>query len=91
MVFEEFFGKYSFKENLNVDKLINSLSSRAQTVKELASFAQRNQLIRDLMLMARADNKVSTKERQVIVGIANKIDLNSNDIEMALEKEYELD
>ena len=91
MVFEEFFGKYSFKENLNVDKLINSLSSRAETVKELASFAQRNQLIRDLVLMARADNKVSTKERQVIVGIANKIDLNSHDIEMVFDKKYELD
>ena len=91
MVFEEFFGKYSFKENLNVDKLINSLSSRAETVKELASFAQRNQLIRDLVLMARADNKVSTKERQVIVGIANKIDLNSHDIEIVFDKKYELD
>ena len=90
-VFEEFFGKHSFKESLNVDKLISSLQSRAEKVQKLASFAQRNRLIRDLVIMAKADNKVSVKERQVIVNIANDIDLDSNDVEVAFAKEYELD
>ena len=91
IVFEEFFGKDSFKESLNVDKLIDSLERRAETVKQLASFAQRNQLIRDLVIMAKADNKVSARERQVIVNIANDIGLDSNDVEVAFVKEYELD
>ena len=90
-VFEEFFGKYSFKESLNVDKLIDSLQSRAETVKKLASFAQRNQLIRDLVIMAKADNKVTAKEREVVVNIAKEIGLDSNHVEVAYEKEYELD
>ncbi len=90
-VFEEFFGKYSYKESLNVDKLIDSLQSRAETVKKLASFAQRNQLIRDLVIMAKADNKVTAKEREVIANIAKEIGLDSNHVEAAYEKEYELD
>ena len=90
-VFEDFFGAYSFKSGLNIEKLVDSLDDRAQKVKNLASYAQRNQLIRDLIIMAKADDKVSSQERQVIVKIAENIDLSPNDVQAAFAIEYELD
>ncbi len=90
-VFEEFFGEYSFNDELNIEKLIASIDYRAEKVKNLTSHSQKYQLIRDLILIAKADNRVSKKEREVLTDITIKIGLTAEDVEVALSAEYELD
>lgn len=90
-VFEDFFGKGSFKEELNLEKLIASIGERADAVKKMTSHARRYQLLRDLIIIARADDRVTSKERKVLVDIAANIGLSSADVEAALSLEYELD
>jgi len=90
-VFEEFFGQYSFSETLNLEKIQGSLKSRASKVKELASHSQRFQLLRDLVMIAKADKRVSKAERKVINEIAEMIELPREDVEEAFSMEHELD
>ena len=90
-VFESFFGKNAFGDTLNIDKIKSSLVGRAAKVLELASHSQRFQLLRDLALIAKADNRVSKLERQVLNEIALSIGLTLEDVELVLSQEYELD
>ncbi len=90
-VFNEFFGSNSFNDELNIEKLIESVEHRAEKVKKLTNHTQRYQLIRDLVLIARADNRVSKSEREVLVDIAIKLGLTADDVESALSVDYELD
>ncbi len=90
-IFEDFFGKGAFNEGLNIEKLNASISYRAEKVKQLASHSQRHQLLRDLVLVANADNRIVKKEREKLVEIAEAIAIHADELENILSTEYELD
>ena len=90
-IFEDFFGKGSFSEELNIEKLNASIVYRAEKVKRLSSHAQRHQLLRDLVLVANADNRIVKKERKKLVEIAEALDVHVDELENILSVEYELD
>jgi len=54
-VLKEFMGEGFSTEALNIDKLIDTLPKRINSVKEHASLTQRMQVVRDLCVIARAD------------------------------------
>jgi hypothetical protein len=90
-VFEKFFGKYSFSDKLNVDKLKATLSRRIAEVKDKASSTQATQVLSDLCLMAHADGRVARAERAVLIQIAEGLGVSSGFIDRILEQDVELD
>lgn len=90
-VFEKFFGSGAFSEKLAADKLRTELPSRIQQVRDLASPPQRLQVLRDLCIVARADNKTSKQERAVLDEIAVALDVSTVFVTQTLAHDGELD
>ena len=90
-VFEKFFGKRSFNEDLNLDRLAADLDDRIKQVKSTTTIAQRMQVIRDLCTVARADNKVSTAELDVISSVAKGLEVPEHFVNQASSMEIPLD
>ncbi len=90
-VFKEFFGDFAINDNLNLDKIKQSMVDRAKDVNKLASRSQCAQIIRDLILISKADNNVSNKEKKVIADVASLLNVSSETIEQTLGFDVELD
>ncbi|MCH2190170.1 MAG: M48 family metallopeptidase [Gammaproteobacteria bacterium] len=90
-VFAKFFGKYAFSEKLNIDKIKQTVADRALEVKDKASETQRMQVLRDMCLMATADGGVHASEREVLDGVAEKLEISVAFIDQALQLLDELD
>lgn len=75
-VFEKFFGEDKFSEKLNLKKLAQTLPSRIEAARELTGPGQRMQLLRDLVLVAHADQDVSAAEHQVLSQVAEGLQLS---------------
>ena len=90
-VFDQFFGDHSLSDNLNIEKLKQSIERRAKDVVNVASHSQRAHLIRDLALVAKADKRVSKSERKQLFKIAALLDVANEIVEGALSFEAELD
>lgn len=90
-VFNSFFGEGALHEKLNLEKLKQSVDKRATAVKKLASQAKRQQLLRDLSLVAKADQRVSKNERGVLLHIAELLGLSEQTVQHVLNTEHELD
>ena len=90
-VFEKFFGKGSFSDKLDVERIIKRLDDRiANTVSE-ASHGQCTQVMRDLCVVARADGHVTTEETAVLKRIAKDLKLSVSFVDRCLEADVELD
>ena len=89
--FEEFFGKESYSEKLDFDRLIAEVPDRIAQVKSKASIAQCMQVVHDLCLIAKADGQVSKEERRELRAIANGLDIDSTFVDSSLESDVELD
>ncbi len=90
-VFEKFFGKRSFNEDLNLDRLEQDLTDRVAQVKATSTVAQRMQVVRDLCTVARADNKINTEELDVITSIADELEIPAHFVDQAMALEVKLD
>lgn len=90
-VFEKFFGKRSFNEDLNLERLAGDLEDRIAQVNKSATVAQRMQIVRDLCTVARADKKISNRELKVITSIANDLEVPSHFVDQAAALEVKLD
>ncbi len=90
-VFEKFFGKRSFNEDLNLDRLAQDLDDRISQVKDTTTVAQRMQIVRDLCTVARADKKVSSAELKVITNIAKGLEVPEHFVHQASSMEIGLD
>ncbi len=90
-VFEKFFGKRTFNEDLNIEKLAATLPERIEQTKELTTIAQRMQVVRDLCTVARADKEVSPKELAVIQQLAKDLEVPEHFANQALALESGLD
>ena len=72
-IFENFFGKGSFFDSLDLDRLEAGLDKRIERVKEQASTPQAMQVVRDLCLVARVEGHAAVVERQVIQRVAARL------------------
>lgn len=83
-VFEKFFGKGAFSENLNLDSIEQELTGRMETVKGEATMAQRMQVLRDLCLVTRAEGHDNDHERARLYDIAQALDVPKAFIEQSM-------
>jgi tellurite resistance protein len=90
-VFEDFFGKTSFGESLDIAAIVASLEARIVEAKERVPHARRIQVLRDLCIMARADGRVSPEEKDVMCRIAADLEVPSEIVNETLCGECELD
>ncbi|NOX51557.1 MAG: M48 family metalloprotease [Gammaproteobacteria bacterium] len=90
-VFEEFFGKASFSEKLDIEQIKNEVPDRVSSAKELTSIPQRMQVIRDLCMISRADGRTSSREQEVICEISNSLEVPTLFVEKNLSADTELD
>ncbi len=90
-VFEKFFGKHTFSDELNLELLEQDLPDRIEQVKAVTTVAQRMQIIRDLCTVARADGKTSAAESQRVESIAIALEIQPLFVSQAMALEIDLD
>ena len=90
-VFEKFFGKRSFNEDLNLERLEDDLKDRIAQVNSSATVAQRMQIVRDLATVARADSKISDVEVKALTAIAKELEVPASFVQQAVALEIGLD
>lgn len=90
-MFEKFFGKGTFTDKLDVEKLQKELPSRLEQVRGATSVPQRMQLMHDLCIIARAEGHVADVERAVLETIADGLGLPRKFICQTLDSDIELD
>jgi tellurite resistance protein len=90
-VFEDFFGKGSFHEDLNIKKLKAQLGERIEDTTKQASRSQAMQVIRDLCIVARAEGNTSAAERQVLDRVAKGLSVPERFVTQVLNAALEPD
>lgn len=89
--FEEFFGKGTFSDGLDLNRLKQELPHRIEQTREHASVAQRMQVLHDLCLMAHASGRVTPAEREVLVSISEGLNVSPNFVHTCLDRHLDLD
>jgi Zn-dependent protease with chaperone function/uncharacterized tellurite resistance protein B-like protein len=90
-IFEQFFGEGSFKKGLDVEALQKDLDIRIEQAHAKTSIPQRMQVLRDLCLVARADEKTTREAQDVLSRIARGLEVPESMVEQSLECSLELD
>lgn len=90
-VFEQFFQKGDFNDRLNIDRIRQQLPSRIERVCQQTTTAQRMQVLRDLCLIAKAEGKMTSKERAVLDQIADGLEVSRSFICQTIDSDYEPD
>jgi len=90
-VFAKFFGKYAFSDKLDVQKIKQTVSSRAKEVASKASQTQCMQIMHDLCIIAKADGGVCDSERSLLVEIAATLGVDKAFVNQALVQVVDLD
>ena len=90
-VFEDFFGRDSLTDKLDIEKLKSELTDRVEQAKSLTSIPQRMQVLRDLCVVSRADGHTTDAERKVLCEIAHALEIPSLFIDKTMSAEIELD
>lgn len=88
---ETFLGEGRVTRHLSVDALREDLPKRIEAVNESAPPSRRAQVLRDLCVIARADEHVDAEERVVLLDIARQLKLPSDIVEQALTGPLDLD
>ena len=89
--FEQFFGTGALAKRLDFAKIMDDLPDRIQQARENTSISQRMQVLRDLCVMAVAEGKAQNEEREVVVSIAEALNISPVFIDTQLDAERELD
>lgn len=87
---EKFFGPGSCA-TVNVEALRGDLPRRTREVKDKVPLLKRQQVVRDLCVIARADGQVDEPERQVLLSIAGELGVDPAFVERTLRAEVRLD
>lgn len=74
-IFERFFGMGEFSKNRDLSRLKEDLPNRTEKARDNTSVPQRMQVLRDLCLVAKASGRTTRKERLVLEGIADGLDI----------------
>ncbi|NKC00342.1 MAG: M48 family metalloprotease [Pseudomonadales bacterium] len=89
-IFEEFFGRNSLTDKLDIEKLKAELPDRIEQVNSLTSIPQRMQVVRDLCLVSKVDGS-SEAEREILCEIAQALQIPSLFVDKTLSADVELD
>jgi uncharacterized tellurite resistance protein B-like protein len=89
--FETFFGEASLGEELDFAAIKESLDARIAEANEKVPHTRRIQVLRDLCVIARADDHASSEERTVIERIAKGLEVPIEIVTETLCSECELD
>ena len=89
--FENFFGDGSLSDRLNVQRIIKDLPDKIQMARENTSISQRMQVLRDLCLMVVADDKAGSNEREIVISIAEGLNVSPTFVECNLDTTRDLD
>jgi len=90
-VFEKFFGKRAYSDELNLERLKQDLPDRIKQVNSMTTVAQRMQVVRDLCTVARADGNTSGPELKVVKQIASDLQVQPHFVNQAVSIEVDLD
>ena len=90
-IFEQFFGEGSFNKGLDIEALQNDLEDRIEQARANTSVPQRMQVLRDLCLVARAEDQTSAEAQTVLGRIARGLNVPESMVEQSLECSVELD
>jgi len=89
--FNDLFGEGTFGDHLNIDKLEERLEVRISEANEIVPLAKRIHVIRDLCLIARADGRVTRREREFVHQVGRKLGLSSTIVDHSFNGDVELD
>jgi uncharacterized tellurite resistance protein B-like protein len=90
-IFESFFGKGAFSDSLDLEALEADLDDRIDQVRELATVPQAMQVLRDLCLVARAEDHTSEVETAVLERIAKGLGVAQEFVCQSLDSTLEPD
>ena len=90
-VLKEFMGEGFSLDALNIEKLLDTLPKRIQSVKEKASITQCMQVVRDLSVVARVEGGITDDELSVLYHIADGLGIPRSLITNILDADAELD
>lgn len=88
---KDFFSDHFDIDKLDAKQLIALLPERIESAKQLTTKAQRMQVIRDLCLVARAEEEVVSPELDVLRNITQGLDIDFNFVLQCTELETDLD
>ncbi len=89
--FENLFGKGSYTEDLDLQRLAETVEARIARVNEVVPQARRIHIIRDLCLIAVATGRVTRKEREYIHHVGKLLKLSPTTVEHYLSRRSDLD
>lgn len=84
-------GEGTVHDRLSVDALREDLPSRISALKSSVGPARRQQVVRDICVVARADGHVTSSEREVIEEICVALEISPAFVERMFGSELELD
>lgn len=89
--FDNLFGEGSYRDTLDLKRLEERLEERIKDANESVPLARRIHIIRDLCVIAVADDGVNQQEREYIFEVGRKLELDPEVIEHHLKRDVELD
>lgn len=90
-VLQSLFGDGFSVDNLDIEKSKAELPNRIEATRDQASVTQRMQVLRDLCLVARAEGETSQSELDVLMQIANGLEVPEAFVTQCMEESLELD
>jgi len=90
-VLDSFLGEGTIHERLSAEALREDLPRRLAALKICAGAAQRQQVVRDICVVARADGHVADSERAVIEEICVGLELSPSVVDRMFGSEFQLD
>ena len=90
-VLHKFLGESFSISVLNIDKLIDHLPKRIQSVRQNASLTQRMQVVRDLSVVAHAEGKITDNELLVLYAIADGLAIPRSLVRHIVHADRDLD
>ena len=91
IIFEKFFGKGAFNDALDLTALEADLDDRIVQVREMATTPQLMQVLRDLCLVARAEDHISELETDALNRIATGLGVAREFVCQSLDSSLEPD
>ncbi len=90
-VFEAFFGKGSFSDKLDLDRIVAELPARIRQAREQAGTTDLMRVLRDLCVILPAADENRHAERAVIYDIAEALNISPTFVDSQIDSSVELD
>lgn len=89
--FDSLFGEGTFGDHLDIGKLEEHLAGRIEDANRVVPHARRIHIVRDLCLIAIADGRVSSEERDFIHKVGQDMQLSPTVVDHCFIRDVELD